>query len=62
MTTLDYVKERIALRPLGNNVYAFGKQGRWTYDPAVDRFEQLGPMIVDAIRSELRKERWIKYR
>jgi len=57
MTTLDYVKERIVLRPLGNNVYAFGKQGKWTYDPAVDRFEQLGPMIVDAIRSELRKER-----
>jgi len=57
MTTLDYVKERIALRPLGNREYAFGLQGRWRYDPAFDRHVQFGPMIVSAIRSELKKER-----
>jgi hypothetical protein len=57
MTTLDYVQERIALRPLGNRVYAFGKQGRWLYDPDFDRHTQAGPMIVHAIRSELKKER-----
>jgi hypothetical protein len=56
MTTLDYVKARISLRPLGNCVYAFGKHGRWRYDPAFDRHVQVGPMIVHAIRSELKKE------
>jgi hypothetical protein len=56
MTTLDYVKERISLRPLGNRVYAFGKYGRWQYDPAFDRHVKAGPMIVAAISGELKKE------
>jgi len=57
MTTLHYVKERIVLRPLGNNVYAVGKQGKWRYDPAFDRHPRAGQMIVGIIRSELKKER-----
>lgn len=57
MTTLDYVKERITLLPLGNNVYAFGKHGRWTYDPTWNSVSQAGAWIIGAIRSELKKER-----
>jgi hypothetical protein len=61
MTTLDYVKERIQLHYLGDNVYAFGKKGRWKYDPILDSTPeaaslQAGPEIVKIIRSELRKE------
>ena len=56
MTTIEYVTKRIGIRPLGNNIYAFGKKGRWTYDPAVDIGAKAGPRIVAAIRSELKKE------